>query len=295
MRNSRILKLLVINIFAQSAIIVTGAIVRITKSGLGCPTWPQCVGDSIIPLAEQEESWHKYVEFGNRLLTFVLLIVAALVFIAVWKSRRSNALILLAATPAIGTVIQAVLGGVTVLTGLHPITVSAHFLVSIVIVGFSFLLYIRFANPEARFKFSAFQILFILSAFTTLILGTLVTGSGPHSGDQFASSRFGFDLTTIANVHSKSVWLFCFISLLLAVRSWNLGKNAIKQGFIFLICAVLVQAGIGYYQFHQGVPEVLVFMHVIGSTIFWIACLNLFFRLAIVNEAEENQALLQKR
>lgn len=295
MKSSKLLKLLAFNIFVQSAIIVTGAIVRITKSGLGCPTWPQCVGDSIVPLAEQEESWHKYVEFGNRLLTFVLLIVAVLVFVAVWKSRQAKSIILLATAPAIGTLAQAILGGVTVLTGLHPTTVAAHFLVSIVIVGLSFKLFIQVANPEREIQVTALQRLFIVSAFSTLALGTLVTGSGPHSGDKYASSRFSFDLATIANIHSKSVWLFCILSLILAIQILKSRYQKVFNSLAFLGITVIGQAGIGYYQFHQGVPEILVFLHVIGSTVFWIASLNLYYKLALASAELMNLDQQQRR
>lgn len=291
----KLIHLLRLNILVQSAIIVTGAIVRITKSGLGCPTWPQCVGNSIVPVAGQQESWHKYVEFGNRLLTFVLLVVAVLVFISVWKTQKNKRLTLLALTPLLGTVAQAILGGITVLTGLHPITVALHFLVSILIVGLSFLLFVKVKNEDSPLKPSPLLSLFLLSAFSTLTLGTIVTGSGPHSGDQYASSRFAFDLTTIANVHSKSVWLFTALAFLIWLKSFKSGKTSNSRDFVFLGMAIGIQAGIGYYQFHQGVPEILVFLHVIGATIFWTACLQLFFKLSMANSIEVNQDQPQKR
>lgn len=295
MNDQKLLNLLRLNVFVQSAIIVTGAIVRITKSGLGCPTWPQCVGNSIIPIAEQEESWHKYVEFGNRLLTFVLLVVAVLVFFSIWKTQKNKQLTLLALAPGLGTLIQAILGGVTVLTGLHPITVSAHFLVSILIVGLSYLLLVKVKDPKAKFGHNPLSLIFLMSAFITLTLGTIVTGSGPHSGDQFASSRFAFDLTTIANIHSKSVWLFILISVILAIKHFSQKQGSNRNSFIYLGISVAIQAGIGYYQFHQGVPEVLVFLHVIGATIFWIACLNLFFKVILSDAKLTHQDPPQKR
>ncbi len=125
------------NLVAQAGIVVTGAVVRITASGLGCPTWPECVDGSITPTSAQEESWHKYIEFGNRLLTFVLVLLAVAAIVAALadgRRRRAGglpsrrALTLLAFVPILGTVAQAVLGGITVLTGLHPLTVGAHLL-----------------------------------------------------------------------------------------------------------------------------------------------------------------------
>ena len=147
------------NLVAQIAIVVTGGIVRLTGSGLGCPTWPECVEGSYVPTSRQEEAWHKYVEFGNRLLTFVLaaLAIAAIVGAFAWwrRQRRAGAaargpVLALAAIPIIGTVVQAVLGGVTVLTGLNPWAVSAHFLVSIAIIAGCVLLVVRSGEPGDR-------------------------------------------------------------------------------------------------------------------------------------------------
>ncbi|MFM1786246.1 MAG: hypothetical protein RL228_196 [Actinomycetota bacterium] len=279
--NSRsVLRILKINLFVQGAIIVTGAIVRITKSGLGCPTWPQCVGDSIVPLATQSESWHKYVEFGNRLLTFVLLIVAALVVIAVWRNSRNAKLRALAFTPILGTVFQAILGGITVLTGLHPTTVAAHFLVSIVIVALSQSLLRNFADEGKSKVYETTPNILVAGAFISIVLGTLVTGSGPHSGDKNASSRFEFDMATISNVHAKSIWIYCALFGYLAFRRYKISSNKAKKSFELLAAIVIGQGFLGYYQYFNGVPEVLVFLHIIGSVIFWIANLRLRSDLA---------------
>ena len=143
------------NLVAQIGIVVTGGIVRLTGSGLGCPTWPECAEGSYIPTSRQEESWHKYVEFGNRLLTFVLaaLAVAAIVgALAWWRRQRRDgvgrgAVLALAAIPLVGTVVQAVRGGITVLTGLNPWAVSAHFLVSMAIIAGCVVLVVRAGEP----------------------------------------------------------------------------------------------------------------------------------------------------
>lgn len=271
----RLIRLLTLNLFVQCAIIVTGAVVRITKSGLGCPTWPQCVGDSIIPLAEQDESWHKYVEFGNRMLTFVLVIVAAFVVISVWRNKALKSLRLLSLSPFLGTLIQAVLGGITVLTGLHPTTVAAHFMTSILIVGLSHKLlrnYKAQGRPDSQ---NSFGNILALNALVVVALGTLVTGSGPHSGDAFASSRFDFDLETMASIHAKSIWLFCILLGWFGFRELSSQNSGTKKSFYLLTLVVFVQGLIGYVQFAQGVPELLVFIHIIGAAIFWVAALRL--------------------
>ncbi|MFY8205191.1 MAG: COX15/CtaA family protein, partial [Actinomycetes bacterium] len=136
------------NLIAQSGIIVTGAIVRLTGSGLGCPTWPDCAPGSLIPVAGQVEGFHKYIEFGNRTLTFLVLAISIALFVFSLLNEKRN-IIVWSFLPLIGTLLQAVLGGITVLTGLHPSTVMAHFLLSIVLVGISVKIYDYFNNQKA--------------------------------------------------------------------------------------------------------------------------------------------------
>ena len=272
-------RILLVNLFAQSAIIATGAIVRITKSGLGCPTWPQCVGDSIVPLANQTESFHKYIEFGNRLLTFVLVIVAALLVFTIWRNPALKSLRVLSLAPIVGTLIQAILGGVTVLTGLHPLTVSAHFLTSIVLVALSHTLLRRYMSLGAQKRQNRSANVLVLSSFVTVVLGTLVTGSGPHSGDKEVSSRYEFDLSTIANIHAKSVWIYFVILVVLAYKQYRNANHEIRRSFAVVALVVISQGLLGYYQFFQGVPETLVFAHIIGSILFWVSNLRLRYDL----------------
>jgi cytochrome c oxidase assembly protein subunit 15 len=272
-------RILLVNLFAQSAIIATGAIVRITKSGLGCPTWPQCVGDSIVPLANQTESFHKYIEFGNRLLTFVLVIAAALLVFTIWRNPALKSLRVLSLAPIVGTLIQAILGGVTVLTGLHPLTVSAHFLTSIVLVALSHTLLRRYMSLGAQKRQKRSANVLVLSSFVTVVLGTLVTGSGPHSGDKEVSSRYEFDLSTIANIHAKSVWIYFVILIVLAYKQYRNANHEIRRSFAVVALVLVSQGLLGYYQFFQGVPETLVFAHIIGSILFWVSNLRLRYDL----------------
>ncbi len=209
------------NLIAQSAIVVTGAIVRVTASGLGCPTWPECAPGSLIPTAQQAESWQKFVEFGNRLLTFALAALAIAAVVAIFRQRRRwrtaglstrPALLVLAVIPLLGTIVQAVLGGVTVLTGLHPATVSAHFLVSMVIIAAVVALVARSADPgDGDVTLLVPRLVRLLGwgvlAATAVVvfLGVLVTGTGPHSGDVGVDARFGFDFQMISWMHADAV------------------------------------------------------------------------------------------
>jgi len=284
------------NLVAQSGIVVTGAIVRVTASGLGCPTWPECAPGSLIPTAEQAESWQKFVEFGNRLLTFVLAALAIAAVVAIIRQRRRwraagmstrPALFVLAAVPLVGTIIQAVLGGITVLTGLHPATVSAHFLVSMVIIAAVVALVARSADPSDGGVILLVPTLVRLLGWAVLaatavvvFLGVMVTGSGPHSGDIGVDARFGFDFQMISWLHADAVWLFLglLIGLLVALAISGNAPIARRRAVLLLIVAG-IQGVIGYTQFFTGLPEALVIVHVIGAVLVWNIALFLPFGL----------------
>jgi cytochrome c oxidase assembly protein subunit 15 len=266
------------NLIAQSGIIVTGAIVRLTGSGLGCPTWPDCAPGSLIPVAGQVEGFHKYIEFGNRTLTFLVLAISIALFVFSLLNEKRN-IIVWSFLPLIGTLLQAVLGGITVLTGLHPATVMAHFLLSIVLVGISVKIYDYFNNqgtPKALPKIVDNHVKVVtLVGLAVIVLGTITTGSGPHSGDEIAA-RFNLDIRVIAWLHADSVLLFVglVIGLLVITRINTESKQIYKiNRTLFIIC--LVQGFIGYVQWFNGLPWILVSFHVIGAVITWIAITNL--------------------
>lgn len=281
----------VANLVGQSAIVITGAIVRITASGLGCPTWPECVDGSIIPTSDQSQSWHKYVEFGNRLLTFALvaLAVAAVVAAVADRQRRRRAglrarpvLTTFAFVPIAGTVAQAVLGGVTVLTGLHPSTVAAHFLLSMVIIAGVFVLVVRSGDPGdepvvwlAPKPVRVLAWLLVATSGVVVLMGVVVTGSGRHSGDD-AAERFGIDPRTIAWLHADVVLLFVgmLIGLLVAVSLVPTPTAARRRAWILLAIAV-AQGALGYTQYFLGIPELLVALHVLGAVLVWITALSI--------------------
>jgi len=266
------------NLIAQSGIIVTGAIVRLTGSGLGCPTWPDCAPGSLTPVAGQVEGFHKYIEFGNRTLTFLVLAIsiALFVFSLVYEKKK---IIIWSIFPLIGTLLQAVLGGITVLTGLHPSTVMAHFLLSIILVGISVKIYNYFHDQSISKTLPKIIDNYVkvvtFVGLVVIILGTITTGSGPHSGDELAA-RFDLDVRIIAWLHADSVLLFVGLIIgLLVITKLNPDSNHLYKATrnLFVIC--LIQGFIGYVQWFNNVPWALVSFHVIGAVITWIALANL--------------------
>ncbi len=282
----------VANLIAQMAIVVTGAVVRVTNSGLGCPTWPECVEGSYTPIARQAEAWHKYVEFGNRLLTFILVALAIAALVAAFMDRftrkraslpRRNALLVLAFIPILGTFAQAILGGITVLTGLHPATVSSHFLASMAIIAGCAALVMRSRDdgdrPIVMLVRKEIRILtwgLIAVAGVVVLLGVVVTGSGPHSGDPNSENRFSFDPRTVSWLHADVVLLFLGLlaALLLALRLTDAPKRARRAAWILLGIA-LVQGLVGYVQYFTGLPVIAVIFHVTGAVCVWAAALLL--------------------
>ena len=282
----------VANLIAQMAIVVTGAVVRVTNSGLGCPTWPECVEGSYTPIARQAESWHKYVEFGNRLLTFILVLLAIAAIVAAIMDRASrkraslpkrNALLVLAFIPILGTFAQAVLGGITVLTGLHPATVSSHFLASMAIIAGCAALVMRSRDegdrPVVMLVRKEIRLLtwgLITVAAVVVLLGVAVTGSGPHSGDPNSENRFSFDPRTVSWLHADAVLLFLGLlaALLLALRLTNAPRPALRAAWILLGIA-LTQGLVGSVQYFTGLPVIAVIIHVTGAVCVWSATLLL--------------------
>jgi heme a synthase len=259
-------------LFAQAAIVVTGGAVRLTGSGLGCPTWPECTPGSYTPKPYQvEEQVKVWIEFGNRLLTFVLVLAAITVLVSVLAAGRKD-LRGLALGQVLGILGQGILGGITVLTGLHPATVAAHFLLSIVLIaGATSLRAQRFASLEkqkAAPLVKRIATVHIAVSFLVLFLGTLVTGSGPHAGDATAP-RFPFDLRTMAWLHADSVIALFGITFGLFVVQ-GVSAQTKKRLKIFVAIA-LSQGLIGYVQWYLDLPELIVGLHLVGSTLVWIA------------------------
>ena len=279
-----LLKLSTFMVFTQSAIVFTGALVRITGSGLGCSTWPECTPGSYTPTPDQPEApLHAWIEFGNRLLTFVLLINALALMFTILKSGKRE-LRKLGALQIVGILAQGVLGGITVLTALNPATVAAHFLLSIILIAGALSLRQR-AHGKSPIEITLIPLvskliwLHLLLTALVIFAGTIVTGSGPHAGDS-AAERFNFDSRTMAWIHADLViaLLGVSIALLIAIRLGLAGQaRQVLSGRIqiFLIVA-LAQGGIGYIQYFTKLPEALVAAHIIGSIAVWLSAWNLF-------------------
>jgi len=276
-------------LFLQSALVLTGGAVRLTGSGLGCPTWPECTPGSYTPVPYQAEGQlHAWIEFGNRLLTFALLISALVAVIYVLKSGRKD-LRSLAAGQVLGIIGQGVLGGITVLTDLHPLPVAGHLLLSMFLIAGATSIYSRRHAPQVKVAaptktVSVISQLHLAVAFIVLILGTLVTGSGPHAGDEKAQ-RFGFDIRTVEILHADAVIFLVGITIALLVAA-SVAQSTKKAIYIFFV-VTLAQGAIGYTQYLTGIPEALVAAHLAGATIFWIAAWRI--RLSVVRTSQQER------
>jgi len=265
----------------QTGIVLTGATVRITGSGLGCPTWPECTYGSYTPVAGQAEgAFHAWIEFGNRLLTFLLLFAAVAVLIyAIRKARRD--LIWRALLQVAGIFGQGVIGGITVLTDLNPLAVASHFILSIFLIAGAVSIVARGRSPlisirptETKVKILAHAQ--VLLTFVVIVIGTLVTGSGPHAGD-LEAPRLKLDERAISWLHADAVIALLGVSLALLVLS-EISPETKRRIKIFF-AVTLAQGLIGYIQYVTGLPELLVIIHVLGSTLVWIAAWRIWLSI----------------
>ena len=270
-------------LFLQAALVVTGGAVRLTGSGLGCPTWPECTPGSYTPVPHQvEPQLNVWIEFGNRLLTFVLVIASIAVIVAVLKSGRKD-LRGLAVGQLLGIFGQGVLGGITVLTDLNPIPVAGHLLLSIVLIAGATSLYSRRFSPAMFIKPEKLTSIIsgshTILTFLVIVLGTVVTGSGPHAGDAQAK-RFGFDIRTVAWIHADLVIFLLGITLAFYVAQGATERTKRAIGIFFIIA--VAQGAIGYVQYFTGIPELLVAAHLLGATLVWISAWRI--RLSVITQ-----------
>ena len=284
-------RLAVAGIVASAGIILTGAGVRLSQSGLGCPDWPRCTASSIVAGgATGDPLIHRWIEFGNRLVTVAIFVIAIGVWAAAWRYRpdgrgRRRDLVWLASAQPAGILGQAALGGIVVLTDLDPVWVAVHFLFSMALVAASVALYARCTEGRgpARLLVPRELWLFACGAVGVLCLmvaaGTVVTGTGPLAGAREVK-RFHLPLSGVTQLHADIGWLLAglTIALVLGLRLLRAPRRAVMTGWV-LLGLIGAQGVIGYTQYFTGLPAGLVWFHVAGATAIWITAIRLLFTL----------------
>ena len=267
-------------------IVVTGAAVRLTGSGLGCPDWPTCADERLVAPWE----YHAMVEFVNRTITGL---VSAAVMLAVlgsaFRRPRRPDLVWLSVGLVAGVVGQIVLGGLTVLFELKPHFVMAHFLLSMVLLANAVVLHHRAgqqdppaaapARPVVDRELNLLGRAMLAAAVLVLFLGTVVTSSGPHGGDPEAE-RLSYFVPDVARLHGIAVMLFLVVTLVAVLRVARAGAPALLRRGEVLLAVLVAQAGVGYLQYFTGVPVILVGVHVAGATAVWVATLRFFLAMS---------------
>lgn len=271
-------RLALASIIANLGIVVTGGAVRLTASGLGCPTWPRCTDDSYVTTPEM--GVYGVIEFSNRLLAFVVGLIALATVLAVLAHRpRRRGLLTLAVAVFLGIPAQAVIGGITVLTDLNPWVVGLHFLASMAVIAAAYALWRRAAEPDGPTVAVVPTPLRALARVTTgvavavLLVGTWVTGSGPHAGDHGAA-RNGLDPESISQVHADVVFLLIGLSVALIFAFRAVGAARATRAAVVLLAVELGQGLIGFVQYFTHVPAILVGAHMLGSCLVLLAALS---------------------
>ncbi|WP_373418186.1 heme A synthase [Arthrobacter sp. BF1] len=277
-------RLSVASLIGQGILIISGGVVRVTGSGLGCPTWPKCTAESLTNTPAM--GIHGVIEFVNRTLTFGLAAIALVLLVLLWNLRHERkdlfwlAFGLLAVIPA-----QAIIGGITVLSGLNPYVVSLHFLVSAALVVVSMLMVNRTYGrtgisgphdvPRAKPLIRQLSVIAAVASYLAVVLGTLVTGSGPHSGDA-TSPRMELDGYLVTRMHAVPVYVLVATALLLVILLWRNGKGDIlRNASLILFVSVLFQGVIGYWQYFTGIPILLVVVHMFGASLMLSVATNM--------------------
>lgn len=250
---------------ANVVIILTGGLVRLTGSGLGCPTWPRCTDDSFVP--HRELGAHGLIEFGNRLLTYVLIAVVLATAVAVWRwagtsrSLRQHAVVI-----ALGIPLQGVVGGITVLTDLNPWIVAVHLLLSLVLVALSVWLVLRVRGAPGRpadRRVRRLAVALYGLVWVAVYLGTVVTGSGPHAGDANAP-RNGLAPETWSHIHAVAVYGLVAVTVALW---WAVRSTPLRRAATVVLGLELAQGAVGFVQYWTGLPVPLVTVHLLGAAV----------------------------
>jgi cytochrome c oxidase assembly protein subunit 15 len=272
-------------LLALSFIIVTGAAVRLTGSGLGCSDWPTCEQDQFVAPLE----FHPMVEFVNRLITGLVSVAVALAVLgSLVRVPRRRDLTWLSLGLVAGVVAQIVLGAIVVIVELDPVSVIGHFLVSMVLVLVAVVLYERAGHdgsPGERVVPPGVVTIgrvLVLATTVVLVAGTVVTATGPHGGDEEAERLTRFDITEVVRFHAIAAWIV--LGLTIVALAWMRRSGAprsVDRRAVVLVSAILVQGAIGYVQYFNGVPPLLVGLHVAGSIVVWIAVLRFHLGLFV--------------
>lgn len=261
------------SLVSQILIIGTGGAVRLTGSGLGCPTWPRCTEDSFVSTPEM--GFHGVIEFGNRLLTFALIIIAIVMFAFIVKMRRERPeLFRLALVLGFGIPAQAVLGGITVLTNLNPYVVGLHYVLSVVLVGLAAVLLYRVRVGPAGGVWALPRSLRValvglgVSVSISIVMGVLTTGSGPHAGDGGAA-RNNLDSWLLVHIHAWSSYVLLALILTLVAVAWfaGVGTPRFRRSVTALLALTLGQIAVGLYQTRNGLPELFVGIHMVLAAV----------------------------
>lgn len=288
-----------LNLVAQTALVGTGGAVRLTGSGLGCPTWPRCTAESFISTPEM--GIHGVIEFGNRTLFFVLQIIAlaALFFVLKYRRQRRD-LFILTLIPACSVLFQAVIGGITVLSGLNPYVVGLHFVLSVVLVALGAVLVYRVYNgngERTRVVPRWFAITTHVTSFfvaVTVIIGILTTGSGPHAGDSGAA-RNGLDSEFLQHLHAWPSYVTFGLTLVLVAAAFSLRLESMRRIVVALLAVELVQIAVGLTQARTGLPEILVGLHMVLAcvlaAVMTVTVLSLKATASVRMEAERTEVL----
>ncbi|MCX4694003.1 heme A synthase [Streptomyces sp. NBC_01408] len=272
-------------LFMSVAIVVTGGAVRLTGSGLGCDTWPKCTDDSLI--ATPAQGFHGAIEFGNRMLTYVLCAAVGWVILAARSAKPWRTILTkLGWTQFVIVMANAVLGGITVMTGLNPYSVAGHFLLATALITVTTVTWQRTAEgdtaPRPRVPGPVRKLSWAMLAATFVLIaaGTVVTGSGPHAGDSSEIKRMPFDWETTAHTHAAAAWLVCAlaVAMWLVLRVVDAPADTRDRARDLLI-VLLAQGAVGYVQLVTELPELLVGAHMLGSCLVWIAVLRLALSL----------------
>jgi cytochrome c oxidase assembly protein subunit 15 len=289
-------------VLASAGIILTGAAVRLSQSGLGCPDWPNCTAHSIVASGTGTTDSglvHRWIEFTNRSLTGVILVVAVAVTVAAWRFRppagggRQRDLVRLALVQPAGIIAQAAFGGIVVLTDLDPVWVSVHFLLSISLVALAVALYVRTAaiaaapappEPPPRRDLRILSVALVAVVGLMLAAGTVVTGTGPLAGGRLPNGhlvpRYHLPLAGVTQLHADIGWLLTGITvaLLAGLHFTGAPRRARRLGWA-VAGLILAQGAVGYTQYFTGLPAGLVWVHVTGAVLIWITALRLMFAL----------------